>query len=208
MLEHAVANGVQQVDVLIGPENEGDAPYQQIMEEIQHGTWSQDIQGWQWMMRPEFIDRFVSEYGIVKGGGYFVVAEGSTAVGAIIQLQDQPTPLASYEIADDYVYGEIPIVQQPFIRGDVNEDGQAQMSDSIRLLWYLFLDSSSPLRCSSAADINDDGDLNIADPIYLLSYLFSKGKAPAEPFEVVGLDQTSDDLPCGCYRTPNNCGFN
>lgn len=58
--------------------------------------------------------------------------------------------------------------------GDVNHDGQLDLSDAIALLDYLFLGGFKPrLRL---ADVNQDGELDLSDTISLLMHLFLGGK--------------------------------
>jgi dockerin type I repeat protein len=57
--------------------------------------------------------------------------------------------------------------------GDVNHDGQVDLSDAIALLDYLFLGGWKPrLRL---ADVNQDGELDLSDTIYLLMHLYLGG---------------------------------
>ncbi|MFN0059101.1 MAG: plastocyanin/azurin family copper-binding protein [Planctomycetota bacterium] len=91
------------------------------------------------------------------------------------------------------MYGSVH-VQQLFIRGDTNSDGQIDVADPITLLGHLFLQEPEPA-CTDAADATDDGTLNIADAILQLSYLFGGGTLPA-PFPQAGADRSSDALYC------------
>lgn len=81
-----------------------------------------------------------------------------------------------------------------FIRGDVNIDGEVQISDPISLLDHLF--GGGSIGCSDSSDANDDGSVNLADSIFVLSYLFSNGPTPPPPFDNPGGDPTSDGLDC------------
>jgi hypothetical protein len=86
----------------------------------------------------------------------------------------------------------------PFVRGDINSDGDHNISDATSLLYYLFQKRKTP-SCLKAADANDDGSVNIADAIYLLTTLFlESGEFPA-PFPECGFDPTPDGLGCGQY---------
>jgi len=82
----------------------------------------------------------------------------------------------------------------PFLRGDVDGDGQLTLSDAVSLLQYLFggqpLSSNQP--CLDAADVNDDGRLDISDGITLLEHLFDGGTPPAAPFPESGYDPGVD----------------
>ncbi len=67
-----------------------------------------------------------------------------------------------------------------YIRGDVNGDGGVDISDAVRIIFYLF--SDYPVSPPGAADVNDDGEKNLTDVIYLLDYLFKGGSPPPPPF--------------------------
>lgn len=58
-------------------------------------------------------------------------------------------------------------------RGDVNEDGEIDISDAISTLSALFLDGQTT--CREAMDANDDGVLDLSDAVYLLELLFVRG---------------------------------
>ena len=77
----------------------------------------------------------------------------------------------------------------------MNEDGQADMTDALGILVYLFLDSTVEL-CEDSADVDDDGNVTITDPIRLLEHLFLGSEPPAMPYPDPGLDPSEDDLDC------------
>lgn len=81
-----------------------------------------------------------------------------------------------------------------FIRGDINQNGRINISDSIAILDYLY--RGKPLRCLDAADVDDDGEIKINDAISHLRYLFSQGPPPAYPFPEEDYDLTRDRLHC------------
>ena len=83
-----------------------------------------------------------------------------------------------------------------FRRGDINADGQRDISDPIALLRHLFADGPEP-RCPDAADADDDGVVELTDAVFVLEHLFLQGGRPAPPFLQCGLDPTPDDLGCG-----------
>lgn len=90
----------------------------------------------------------------------------------------------------------IPGKTTPFLRGDANDDGKADLSDSIFILEYLFRGREAPRRCMDSADVNDDGTIDIADPIRLLFILFQRAGPIPEPYLRYDTDPTLDDLPC------------
>lgn len=86
-----------------------------------------------------------------------------------------------------------------FIRGDVNADGELDVSDPIFTLWHMFLGRSGP-SCMKSADVNDDGEVSVMDTLEFLDYFFLGDRPqPADPFDNCGIDQTEDDLSCESY---------
>ncbi len=84
-----------------------------------------------------------------------------------------------------------------FVRGEVNADGDIDMSDALFTLSALFTKNAAQPKCYKAADINDDGGIDIADPVALLNYLFVRySPPPADPFKECGQDPTPDQLTC------------
>ncbi|HVR73858.1 MAG TPA: dockerin type I domain-containing protein [Planctomycetota bacterium] len=81
-----------------------------------------------------------------------------------------------------------------FVRGDTNNDGSTDISDSMYLLSYLFGAGVAP-DCLEACDINDDGSQDISDAIFMLAFLFSGGPAPPAPFPVCGPDPNEQFCP-------------
>jgi len=88
------------------------------------------------------------------------------------------------------------LLEETFVRGDVNKDGAVDVTDPVAILGYLFLGTTPPA-CKDSADANDDGLINIADPVFILSTLFlGKGSLPA-PYPDEGFDPTEDVIVCG-----------
>jgi len=98
-----------------------------------------------------------------------------------------------------------------FVRGDVDRNGELDITDAIVILQYLFLGGSG-VDCPDAADVDDGGSVDIADPVRLLDFLFRGGTEPPAPFPEPALDPTDDDQTCeGCGEapplpTPEPCG--
>lgn len=88
---------------------------------------------------------------------------------------------------------------QTFMRGDPNADGDADLSDAVTILIYLF-GPDNPITCFDSADVNDDGGVDLADAIALLAYMFSNGDTPPLPFEACGTDESEDDLDCESFE--------
>ncbi|MCZ6795926.1 MAG: Kazal-type serine protease inhibitor domain-containing protein [Planctomycetota bacterium] len=91
-----------------------------------------------------------------------------------------------------------------FRRGDTNQDGIVDLSDSISLLAWLFLGGPAPF-CLDSGDSNDDGANDISDASWSLIFLFLGGPPPPDPgpFEC-GSDPTEDPLDCALYE-PCRC---
>lgn len=86
------------------------------------------------------------------------------------------------------------ISSHPFLRGDVEPDGQLALGDPLRILGFLF--HGQPLSCASSADFDDDGRIEIADALGLLGHLFLGQAAPPPPYPGCGIDPTPDELGC------------
>jgi hypothetical protein len=82
-----------------------------------------------------------------------------------------------------------------FVRGDVNADGEMDLSDPIFILQALFLGSGG-LSCENAADLNNDDTVSLSDAVYSLQYLFRGGVIPDAPHGSCGDDPTPGNLRC------------
>jgi len=89
-----------------------------------------------------------------------------------------------------------------FVRADPDGSEEADISDAILTLGYLFLGDPPP-KCLDAADVDDSGEIDLSDAIYSLSYLFVGGAEPKSPFLGCGLDETIDELDCKEYLPCN-----
>jgi hypothetical protein len=87
------------------------------------------------------------------------------------------------------------VIEEEFIRGDVNRDALIDVSDVIYHLNYTFGTGPTP-GCLDAGDANDDGHSDISDGIFILLYLFTSGPAPWPPFPTEGTDFTPDSIGC------------
>ncbi len=83
-----------------------------------------------------------------------------------------------------------------FVRGDVTLDGQLNIADPIRILFFLY--EGTLLDCFDAADVDNSGSIDLTDVISALSYLYRGGQAPAAPFPTPGQDPVFpvDALDC------------
>ncbi|MBI4600901.1 MAG: hypothetical protein HY721_02975 [Planctomycetes bacterium] len=87
-----------------------------------------------------------------------------------------------------------------FHRGDVDQNGQLQLTDAIALLSFLFLGGGEP-RCLEAADADDNGLLQLTDAIRILAYLFlgmAPPAAPGPPPGPCGPDPAESPAALGC----------
>jgi hypothetical protein len=67
-------------------------------------------------------------------------------------------------------------------RGDVNGDGNLDISDAVRLLFFLFIDPGIPDSLARLMDANGDSEINVSDAVYILNYLFRGGPEPPPLF--------------------------
>ncbi|MGE3166770.1 MAG: peptidoglycan DD-metalloendopeptidase family protein [Planctomycetota bacterium] len=105
-------------------------------------------------------------------------------------------------VSDGQVAG---LPQHPFIRGDFNSDGQANVADGVGILTYLFGSSTQPPSCLQAGDIDSNLQVNIGDAVLLLAYLFNGGNPPSAPFPTCGLEPTGGVSPLGCNPSVAYC---
>jgi len=78
----------------------------------------------------------------------------------------------------DFVTSSIVVAELPGTRGvgDVNQDGQIDLSDPIVILSYLFLGGWQPRR--RLADFDQNGGIELTDALSIIEYLFFGGKGP------------------------------
>ena len=91
----------------------------------------------------------------------------------------------------------------PFLRGDVDQSGDLQLTDAVAIFSYLFLGDREPA-CLAAADPDGTGEINLTSGVYLLQFLFIGGQAPAAPFPQCDRSSSATDLGLGCSR-PQDC---
>jgi hypothetical protein len=73
-----------------------------------------------------------------------------------------------------------------FVRGEVNNDGEYNITDGIFLLNFLFTNGSRP-PCADAGDVDDSGlPANVTDAIYLFAHQFQAGDPPPAPYPACG----------------------
>lgn len=94
------------------------------------------------------------------------------------------------------------VTETPFLRGDVNADGELDLSDAVAILLHLFSDVGEPA-CMKTADANDSAGIELGDAISILGYLFADSDPLPRPFPDCGLDITEDELTCEAYPPCN-----
>ena len=82
-----------------------------------------------------------------------------------------------------------------FVRGDVNGDGDVDVTDSNAILDWVFGRGPFPA-CFDAADVDDDGRVNVTDSTRILDFTARGGPPPESPFPAPGTDPTDDALDC------------
>ena len=72
---------------------------------------------------------------------------------------------------------EMIVVRPPSSCGDMNRDGNVDISDPVHLLQYLFLGGPEP-DSARFADVNGDAAVDLSDVVYVLDHLFQGGPEP------------------------------
>ena len=93
----------------------------------------------------------------------------------------------------DYVHG---FAEAEFVRGDVDDNGEVNISDPIYSLAYQFAGGPQP-SCLAAADDDGSGLIDLSDPIYSLQFQFAGGPPPQSPYPECGfIPPGGNILPC------------
>ena len=111
------------------------------------------------------------------------------------RIDDDGDGLIDFQDADCATHPEcFPV---PFRRGDVDLDGNVNVTDVVVLLGLAFGGLPDPfLGCDEPRDVDDSGSIEVTDAVVLLEWLFRSGPAPPEPFTECGLDTTPDSFRC------------
>lgn len=135
---------------------------------------------------------------ITRDGIFILPAAGGTlTLTTTLSAENESGEIVSTDpFEEEFIIKPGVVVDPPFRRGDVNDDGQLNIADAISVLGHLFGGDPAP-SCSDAADANDDGLLNIADAISILGYLFGGGSIQP-PGDVCGPDPTGNDTLPEC----------
>ena len=113
----------------------------------------------------------------------------------------EPGSAGTYNIALE-VFEEPERSIGPFLRGDVDQSGDLQLTDAVAIFSYLFLGDSEP-GCLAAADADGTGEINLTSGVFLLQFLFIGGQQPEAPFPQCARSSRAADLGLGCRRPPN-----
>lgn len=80
---------------------------------------------------------------------------------------------AETEILQGYYDALKAWVEEPFVMGDVNLDGEVNVSD-VTALVSIILESTSSSQNIGNADVNEDGAVNVSDVTALVSIILQK----------------------------------
>ncbi|NIS16248.1 MAG: DUF362 domain-containing protein, partial [candidate division Zixibacteria bacterium] len=68
---------------------------------------------------------------------------------------------------------------QPYICGDANSDGTANVSDAVHIINYVFIGGDAP-DPMEAGNVNCDGAVNVSDAVWIINYVFVGGNVPCD----------------------------
>jgi hypothetical protein len=105
------------------------------------------------------------------------LATVDAGTGKVVILVNEGLPAVASDRNRDGILDDC---ATPFHRGDPNQDGVLNLSDSIFVLRHLFQSGPAP-RCLESADANDDGSIDLTDGIFPLRFLFQGGDTPPSP---------------------------
>ena len=89
-----------------------------------------------------------------------------------------------------------PVLDEPFRRGDCNDDGTLNIADGIHILAILFQGVDPIGNCLEACDANDDGFMDTSDAVFIFNYQLFTGPLPPAPFPDCGIEAMA---PCEAY---------
>jgi len=105
----------------------------------------------------------------------------STPLGSSINVDTTSVPKVLQVVSQFLTYAPavVPgtIGSTSSVRGDVNDDGELDISDLIYLVDYMFTQGPPPVNPISG-DVNGDGATDISDLVYLVDYMFNDGPPP------------------------------
>jgi hypothetical protein len=77
----------------------------------------------------------------------------------------------------DLVKDDFNVVSLPYVPGDANGNGSAEVGDVVYINNYVLKSGPAPIPMN-AGDPNGDCSINLADSYYLIDYIFHGGEAP------------------------------
>ncbi len=86
-----------------------------------------------------------------------------------------------------------------YARGDCNGDAGVDVSDAVRMLFFLFISPAAP-PCLEACDSDGNEAVQVTDAVHVLTYQFLKGPPPPPPGAQCGVDPAPSAL--GCLLSP------
>lgn len=119
-------------------------------------------------------------------------------------------------VASAEVYPDPPCIHYEGVCGDLDGDYNANISDAVYLLQYIFAGGPEPAQMWSG-DCNLDGHVNIIDAVYIVCYIFGGGPSPCAGTDRSGYSGGSPFYSCieweydgvGLLQiTHTNSGFN
>ena len=87
-----------------------------------------------------------------------------------------------------------------FSRGDADQNGRLDVTDSIFILEYLFRGGRTPV-CMKAADADDDGRVRLTDAVAIFLTESGLRETLPAPFPGCGLDSSGDSLTCAAFAS-------
>jgi len=137
------------------------------------------------------VEAGCSEFSIIEGGGARDLEPGDPAHSVRVRYtpDDKGDDSCVLRVISNAI--DEPIVEMQltgtglparpvFRRGDVDDNGNVEVTDAIRILGYLFLGGDRP-SCMETADADNNGNIELTDGIRILGYLFLGGDPPPPP---------------------------
>jgi M6 family metalloprotease-like protein len=85
--------------------------------------------------------------------------------------------LGNLQEAKQWTNDHIIALPAPYVCGDANGDGQANVGDAVYLINFVFKGGPAPDPLC-VGDANDDNGTNVGDAVYLINFVFKGGPAP------------------------------
>lgn len=83
----------------------------------------------------------------------------------------------SGEGESNLIEGQVVLINEAYLRGDANGDGNINVGDPVFIVGYVFRGGPAPDPLE-AGDANCDAKINVGDAVYLVSYIFRGGPPP------------------------------